>query len=186
MNRKKQEMLGKVPEVTLIFWIIKILATTLGETGGDAVTMSIHFGYLDGTAIFAAIFIAALGDWTADTAGIGYEGGAIVFGAMLAVIAAAHYRAGISHTVLFWGAFILTRPLGAVVGDFLDKPFSNGGLNLSRYAASAALLLLIAVFILLFSHKSALPWAEGDRPATRHMPQGCHATVQPGCKDSWV
>ena len=244
----KQEILSKVPEVTLIFWIIKILATTLGETGGDAVTMSMHLGYLVGTAIFAAIFIAAvmvqvaakkfhpviywttiiatttvgttladfadrslgvgyaggtiilltllvlslftwyrtlgsvavdtvsspkseifywvtimfsqtlgtaLGDWTADTAGLGYEGGAIVFGTMLALIAVAYYRTRISHTVLFWAAFILTRPLGAVVGDFLDKPFSSGGLDLSRYAASATLLLLMAVFIIMFSHKPA-------------------------------
>ena len=244
----KQEILSKVPEVTLIFWIIKILATTLGETGGDAVTMSMHLGYLVGTAIFAAIFIVAvmvqvaakkfhpviywttiiatttvgttladfadrslgvgyaggtiilltllvlslftwyrtlgsvavdtvsspkseifywvtimfsqtlgtaLGDWTADTAGLGYEGGAIVFGTMLALIAVAYYRTRISHTVLFWAAFILTRPLGAVVGDFLDKPFSSGGLDLSRYAASATLLLLMAVFIIMFSHKPA-------------------------------
>jgi uncharacterized membrane-anchored protein len=248
MNMGKQEILSKVPEVTLIFWIIKILATTLGETGGDAVTMSMHLGYLVGTAIFAAIFIVAvmvqvaakkfhpviywttiiatttvgttladfadrslgvgyaggtiilltllvlslftwyrtlgsvavdtvsspkseifywvtimfsqtlgtaLGDWTADTAGLGYEGGAIVFGTMLALIAAAYYRTRISHTVLFWAAFILTRPLGAVVGDFLDKPFGSGGLDLSRYAASAALLLLMATFIFMFSHKPA-------------------------------
>lgn len=245
---EKQEMLSKVPEVTLIFWIIKIFATTLGETEGDAVTMSMNLGYLVGTAIFAAIFIiavmvqvaakkfhpviywttiiatttvgttladfadrslgvgyaggtiilltllvlslfiwyrtlgsvavdtvsspksemfywitimfsqtlgTALGDWTADTAGLGYEGGAIVFGGMLAVIAVAYYRTRISHTMLFWAAFILTRPLGAVVGDFLDKPFSNGGLDLSRYSASAALLMLIASFIFIFSHKPA-------------------------------
>jgi uncharacterized membrane-anchored protein len=245
---EKQEMLSKVPEVTLIFWIIKILATTLGETGGDTVTMSMHLGYLDGTAIFAAIFIVAvmvqiaakkfhpviywttiiatttvgttladfadrslgigyaggtillftllvlslfawyrtlgsvavdtvsspkseifywvtimfsqtlgtaLGDWTADSAGIGYEGGAIVFGAMLAVIAAAYYRTKISRTVLFWAAFILTRPLGAVVGDFLDKPLSMGGLDLSRYSASAALLVMIGLFIFMFTHKPA-------------------------------
>jgi uncharacterized membrane-anchored protein len=248
MNMEKQEILSKVPEVTLIFWIIKILATTLGETGGDAVTMSMHLGYLVGTAIFAAIFIiavmvqvaakkfhpviywttiiatttvgttladfadrslgvgyaggtiilvtllvlslftwyrtlgsvavdtvsspkseifywitimfsqtlgTALGDWTADTAGLGYEGGAIVFGTMLALIAVAYYRTRISHTVLFWAAFILTRPLGAVVGDFLDKPFSSGGLDLSRYSASAALLFLMATFIFMFSHKPA-------------------------------
>ena len=245
---EKQEMLSKVPEVTLIFWIIKILATTLGETGGDTVTMSMNLGYFDGTAIFAAIFIVAvmvqiaarkfhpviywttiiatttvgttladfadrslgigyaggtillftllvlslftwyrtlgsvavdtvsspksemfywvtimfsqtlgtaLGDWTADSAGIGYEGGAIVFGAMLAVIAAAYYRTKISRTVLFWAAFILTRPLGAVVGDFLDKPLSMGGLDLSRYSASAALLVMIALFIFMFTHKPA-------------------------------
>ena len=248
MNTNQQETLSKVPEVTLIFWIIKILATTLGETGGDAVSMSMNLGYLIGTGIFAVIFIVAviaqvsakkfhpilywttiiatttvgttladfadrslgigyaggtailftllmaslflwhrilgsvavdtvsspkaeifywvtimfsqtlgtaLGDWTADTAGLGYIGGAIVFGAMLAVISVAYYRTNISHTVLFWAAFILTRPLGAVVGDFLDKPISKGGLELSRYSASAVLLLLILSCILIFSHKPA-------------------------------
>ena len=215
---QQQSALSKVPEVTLIFWIIKILATTLGETCGDAVSMSLHLGYLVGTGIFAAIFIVAviaqmsakkfhpviywstiiatttvgttladfadrslgigyaggtailftllmlslfiwhrtlgsvavdtvsspksemfywitimlsqtlgtaLGDWTADTAGLGYGGGAILFGSMLAAIAAAYYRTKISPIVLFWTAFILTRPLGAVVGDFLDKPGAN-------------------------------------------------------------
>jgi uncharacterized membrane-anchored protein len=248
MNTNQQETLSKVPEVTLIFWIIKILATTLGETGGDAVSMSMNLGYLIGTGIFAAIFIVAviaqvsvkkfhpilywttiiatttvgttladfadrslgigyaggtailftllmaslflwhrilgsvavdtvsspkaeifywvtimfsqtlgtaLGDWTADTAGLGYIGGAIVFGAMLAVISVAYYRTNISHTVLFWAAFILTRPLGAVVGDFLDKPISKGGLELSRYSASAVILVLIFLCILIFSHKPA-------------------------------
>ena len=248
MNTEQQKVLSKVPEVTLIFWIIKILATTLGETGGDAVSMSMNLGYLVGTEIFAAIFIfaviaqisakrfhpviywttiiatttvgttladfadrslgigysggtailftllmaslliwyralgsvavntvnshksemfywitimfsqtlgTALGDWTADTAGLGYGGGAIVFGTMLAVIAAAYLRTKISHTVLFWAAFILTRPLGAVVGDFLDKPISKGGLELSRYSASAALFLLIVSCIFIFSHKPA-------------------------------
>jgi uncharacterized membrane-anchored protein len=248
MNMKKEHILSKVPEVTLIFWIIKILATTLGETGGDAVTMSMNLGYLVGTGIFSVIFMVsvvaqisarkfhpllywttiiatttvgttladfadrslgigyaggtsllftllmaslfiwyrtlgsvavdtvsspkselfywvtimfsqtlgtALGDWTADTAGIGYGGGAVVFGAMLGAIAAAYYWTKISHTVLFWAAFILTRPLGAVVGDFLDKPTSKGGLALSRYSASAALLVLIVFFIFFFSHKPA-------------------------------
>lgn len=248
MNKEPQEILSKVPEVTLVFWIIKILATTLGETGGDAVSMSMDLGYLVGTAIFASLFMVAvfvqisakqfhpiiywttiiatttvgttladfadrslgigyaggtailftlltaslliwyrtlgsvavntvsspksemyywitimfsqtlgtaLGDWTADTAGLGYSGGAILFGAMLAVIAAAYYWTKTSHTLLFWAAFILTRPLGAVVGDFLDKPISEGGLALSRYSASAALLLLIASFIFMFSHKPA-------------------------------
>lgn len=248
MNTNQQETLSKVPEVTLIFWIIKILATTLGETGGDAVSMSMNLGYLVGTGIFAVIFIAAviaqvsakkfhpllywttiiatttvgttladfadrslgigyaggttilftllmaslllwhrilgsvavdtvsspkaeifywvtimfsqtlgtaLGDWTADTAGLGYAGGAMVFGAMLAVIAAAYYWTNLSTTVLFWAAFILTRPLGAVVGDFLDKPIIKGGLELSRYSASAVLMLLILSFMFMFSHKPA-------------------------------
>jgi uncharacterized membrane-anchored protein len=248
MNSEQKEILSKVPEVTLIFWIIKIFATTLGETGGDALSMSMHFGYLVSTAIFAALFViavmvqvlakkfhpvvywttiiatttvgttladfadrslgigyaggstilfallimslilwyrtlgsvavdtvnspksevfywitimfsqtlgTALGDWAADTAGLGYGGGAIVFGAMLAVIAVSYYRTNISRTVLFWSAFILTRPLGAVVGDFLDKPLSKGGLAFSRYSASASLLTLIVLCIFLFSQRPA-------------------------------
>jgi uncharacterized membrane-anchored protein len=244
----QQKLPSKVPEVTLIFWVIKILATTLGETGGDAVSMSLNLGYLIGTGIFAVTFIVAvvaqvsaskfhsflywttiiatttvgttladfadrslgigyaggtailfslliaslfiwyrtlgsvavdtvsspkaevfywmtimfsqtlgtaLGDWTADTAGIGYSGGAVVFGGALAVIAAAYCWTKISHTILFWAAFILTRPLGAVVGDFLDKPISKGGLALSRYSASAALLILIVIFISFSSHRPA-------------------------------
>lgn len=248
MNKEQQYVLSKVPEVTLIFWVIKILATTLGETAGDALSMSMNLGYLLSTGIFAVIFVAAvivqvvarkfhpviywttiiatttvgttladfadrslgigyaggttilalllvaalwiwkrtlgsvavdsvntpksemfywitimcsqtlgtaLGDWTADTAGLGYGGGIFVFGGILAVIAAAYYLTKISHTILFWSAFILTRPLGAVVGDFLDKPTSAGGLNLSRYSASATLFLLIGFFIFAFSHKPA-------------------------------
>ena len=248
MNTERQEILSKVPEVTLLFWIIKILATTLGETGGDAVSMSMNLGYLVGTGIFAAVFVlaviaqtsakkfhpvmywatiiasttvgttladfadrslgigylggttilftllmaslfiwyrtlgsvavdtvispksemfywvtimfsqtlgTALSDWTADTAGLGYGGGAIVFGGLLAAVAAAYYLTKISHTVLFWAAFILTRPLGAVVGDFLDKPISQGGLDLSRYSASATLIVLILGCIFLFAHRPA-------------------------------
>jgi uncharacterized membrane-anchored protein len=244
----QQDAISKVPEVTLTFWIIKILATTLGETGGDAVSMSMDLGYLVGTGIFAAIFAVAvyaqigaqkfhpvlywttiiatttvgttladfadrslgigyaggtaillallmgslfvwyrmlgtvavdsvsspraemfywitimfsqtlgtaLGDWTADTAGLGYSGGAMVFGTMLALIAAAYYWTKISHTALFWAAFILTRPLGAVVGDFLDKPVSKGGLDLSRYSASATLLALIVLLILIVPQRPA-------------------------------
>jgi len=242
LNDTAEHPLSKVPEVTLIFWIIKIAATTLGETAGDAVSMSMNLGYLIGTAIFAAIFFVAvvaqirakrfhpflywttiiatttvgttladfadrslgigytggttllfallmaslaiwyrslgsvsvdtvsspkeemfywitimfsqtlgtaLGDWTADTAGLGYRGGAIVFSVLLAVVAAAYYRTNISRTVLFWAAFILTRPLGAVVGDFLDKPLNAGGLALSRYSASAALVMIIIACILV-------------------------------------
>jgi uncharacterized membrane-anchored protein len=248
MNTNKQHSLSKVPEVTLIFWIIKILATTLGETGGDAVSMSLNLGYLIGTAIFAVIFAiavtsqvsakrfhpllywttivatttvgttladfadrslgigyaggttilftllmaslivwhktmgsvavdtvnspkaetfywvtimfsqtlgTALGDWTADTAGLGYTGGMFVFSAMLAIITIAYYRTAISRTALFWAAFILTRPLGAVIGDFLDKPIAKGGLALSRYSASAILLLLILLLIFMFAQKPA-------------------------------
>lgn len=240
--------LSKVPEVTLIFWIIKIAATTLGETGGDALSMSLNLGYLVSTAIFAVIFLiavsaqisstrfrpalywvtivatttvgttladfadrslgigyaggttllcvllmlslatwyrtlgtvsvdtvkspqaemfywvtimfsqtlgTALGDWTADTAGLGYLGGMVVFGALLAALFAAHYWTRISRTALFWAAFILTRPLGAVVGDFLDKPLHAGGLAMSRFSASAALTTLMVACILFFPQRAA-------------------------------
>ena len=248
MKNIPQLTLSKVPEVTLMFWIIKIAATTLGETGGDAVSMSMNLGYLVGTAIFAAIFLVAvaaqikakgfhpflywttiiatttvgttladfvdrslgigyaggttllftllmasltiwyrslgtvsvdtvstpkaemfywvtimfsqtlgtaLGDWTADTAGLGYGGGALVFSALLALVAAVYYWTTLSRTMLFWAAFILTRPLGAVVGDFLDKPLNAGGLALSRYSASAALFAFILTSILIFKQRAA-------------------------------
>lgn len=248
MNTAMQQTLSKVPEVTLMFWIVKIAATTLGETGGDAVSMSMQLGYLAATGIFAVIFLlavaaqigakryhpwlywttiiatttvgttladfadrslgigyaggtallfglliaslaiwyrtmgtvsadsiitpqaemfywvtimfsqtlgTALGDWTADTAGLGYGGGAIIFSGLLALVAVAYYRTRISHTALFWAAFILTRPLGAVVGDFLDKPLDAGGLALSRYTASAVLLAFIVLCLWLFPQKAA-------------------------------
>jgi len=248
MVEEGRESLSKVPEVTLVFWIIKILATTLGETGGDAVSMSMNLGYLVGTEIFASVFIVAvlaqitakrfhpllywttiiatttvgttladfadrslgigyaggtsllftlllgslfvwyrslgsvsvetvsspktemfywvtimfsqtlgtaLGDWTADTAGLGYTGGAVVFCSLLALVVVAYYWTNISHTFLFWAAFILTRPLGAVVGDFLDKPLRAGGLALSRFPASGVLLVCILAGILIFPHKAA-------------------------------
>jgi uncharacterized membrane-anchored protein len=107
------------------------------------------------TIMFSQTLGTALGDWTADTAGLGYSGGAMVFGTMLALIAAAYYWTKISHTALFWAAFILTRPLGAVVGDFLDKPVSKGGLDLSRYSASATLLALIVLLILIVPQRPA-------------------------------
>lgn len=248
MATQLQDAYAKVPEVTLGFWLIKILATTLGETGGDAVSMSMNLGYLVGTAIFAVLFAVAviaqisakkfhpvlywttiiatttvgttladfadrslgigyaggtailftllmaslfvwyrtlgsvavdtvgspksevfywvtimfsqtlgtaLGDWTADTAGLGYTGGALIFAALLALTAALYYWSKISHTILFWAAFILTRPLGAVIGDFLDKPVSKGGLELSRYSASAALVVLIAAGIFFLPKRAA-------------------------------
>jgi uncharacterized membrane-anchored protein len=248
MTADKSEAFSKVPEITLVFWLIKILATTLGETGGDAVSMSMDMGYLVGTMIFAAIFVAAvavqisarkfhpviywttivasttvgttladfadrslgigytggtailsallvlslltwyralgsvavdsvaspkseffywltimfsqtlgtaLGDWTADTAGLGYVGGALIFSGLLAMVALAFFFTRISRTVLFWSAFILTRPLGAVVGDFLDKPVNAGGLALSRYSATAALVALIVACIFIFPHRAA-------------------------------
>ncbi len=248
MDDETRATLSKVPQVTLIFWIIKILATTLGETGGDAVSMSMNLGYLVGTAIFALIFVVAvavqisakkfhpvvywvtilasttvgttmadfadrslgigypggtaillalllaslftwhrtmgsiaigtvnsakteifywvtimfsqtlgtaLGDWTADSAGMGYLGSAAIFGALLAVVALAYFFTKMSRTALFWAAFVLTRPLGAVVGDFLDKPTDHGGLALSRYTASAILLVSIALLVAVFKQKPA-------------------------------
>jgi uncharacterized membrane-anchored protein len=248
VNTSPQKIASKVPEVTLLFWVIKIAATTLGETGGDAVSMSMNLGYLVSTGIFAAIFVVtviaqisaqqfrpllywttiiatttlgttladfadrslgigypggtallltllfaslfiwyrvlgsvsvdsvssapaemfywvtimfsqtlgtALGDWTADTAGLGYGGGALIFGSLLALVAAAYYRTQISRTALFWAAFILTRPLGAVVGDLLDKPTNAGGLALSRFAASAVLLAFIVACIFIFPQRAA-------------------------------
>ncbi len=248
MKTPTEQTWAKVPEVTLGFWLIKIAATTLGETGGDAVSMSMNLGYLVGTGIFAAVFLVAvfaqvkarrfhpflywstiiatttvgttladfadrslgigyaggsslllalllgslfvwhrtlgsvsvstvsapkaeafywltimfsqtlgtaLGDWTADTAGLGYTGAAIVFGGLLALIVVIYYWTLVSRTLLFWAAFILTRPLGAVVGDFLDKPLSAGGLALSRYSASASLLAFMLLGILLFRQRAA-------------------------------
>jgi uncharacterized membrane-anchored protein len=248
MQTSIETSLSKVPQVTLMFWVIKVLATTLGETGGDAVSMSMNLGYLVGTAIFAVLFVAAvyvqirakvfhpviywttiiasttvgttladfadrslgigytggstllaalligsllvwyrtlgtvavdsvssprselfywvtimfsqtlgtaLGDWTADTAGRGYLGAAVIFGGLLALVAVAYFWSRISHTVLFWAAFVLTRPLGAVVGDFLDKPIEKGGLELSRYTASIVLLVLIAACIKFVPQRAA-------------------------------
>jgi len=107
------------------------------------------------TIMFSQTLGTALGDWTADTAGLGYTGAALVFGGMLAVVVAVHYGTAVSKTVLFWTAFILTRPLGAVVGDFLDKPIDAGGLALSRYSASAALLLFMLVCIVVFPQRAS-------------------------------
>ena len=248
MNTTSRPEPSKVPEVTLLFWIIKIAATTLGETGGDAVSMSMNLGYLIATGIFAAIFVGAvilqirakrfhpalywttiiasttvgttladftdrslgvgypggtailltlllitlftwhrslgsisvetvstpraelfywltitfsqtlgtaLGDWTADSLGLGYLGAAIVFGGLLVLVVAAYQWTRISRTALFWAAFVLTRPLGAVLGDFLDKPTNAGGLALSRYWASAILFAFIATCILIFPQRPA-------------------------------
>ena len=107
------------------------------------------------TIMFSQTLGTALGDWTADTAGLGYVGGAILFSALLALVVAAYFWTGISRTILFWVAFVLTRPLGAVLGDFLDKPVSAGGLALSRYAASAVLLALIVACIFAFPQRAA-------------------------------
>ncbi|MEG3145802.1 hypothetical protein U1839_14165 [Sphingomonas sp. RT2P30] len=246
-------MASKVPELILTFWVIKIAATTLGETLGDTVTMSMNLGYLIGTAIFATALVllvwwqvaagrfhpflywgtiiasttagttmadfadrslgigytggatilllsvlgslalwrwmlgsvsveairtpkaeifywvtitlsqtlgTALGDWIADTSGLGYEGGALVFGAALLILVAAYFWTSISRVVLFWTAFILTRPLGATVGDLLDKPHDKGGLDFSRPLASAVLGVFILGCIVL------LPQRAGRHPDT--------------------
>lgn len=244
-----QDVVAKVPAVTLGFWVLKVLATTLGETGGDAVSMSMGLGYLLGSAIFLVLFVTAaaaqiatrsfrpalywttiiasttvgttladfadrslgigylggstlllfllltalfawrrtlgtvdvasvrsplsesfywltimfsqtlgtaLGDWTADSAGLGYAGAAMIFSGLLLVVAIPYWsRAKVSHTLLFWLAFILTRPLGAAVGDFLDKPVADGGLALSRYSATAVLLGLIAAGVVLLPQRAA-------------------------------
>jgi uncharacterized membrane-anchored protein len=247
MEHEISETMVKVPAVTLGFWIIKILATTLGETGGDAVTMSMDLGYLVGTCIFITIFIlsvtaqiaarqyhpflywtvivatttagttladfvdrslgigyfggstvlaallvlslflwhsavgsvsvdairsrkaeafywatimfsqtlgTALGDWIADSTGLGYGGGAVVFGLGLVITAMAYFWTRLSRTTLFWIAFVLTRPLGATVGDFLDKPLDDGGLALSRYTASIVLAVVIVCLIALLPKRA--------------------------------
>ncbi len=247
MTRAVEQRASKVPEVTLIFWIVKIAATTLGETGGDTVTMTLGWGYVAGTAIFLSLLVAliaiqiaaqkfhpflywativasttagttmadfadrsldvgyaggssilfvclmatlvlwywscgsisvatvstpkveafywaaitlsqtlgtALGDWTADDTGLGYEGGALVFAAGLAALAAAYYWTNVSRVFLFWAAFIVSRPLGATVGDFLDKPVSDGGLGLSRPIASAVIAAFIVGCLLLLPQKA--------------------------------
>ena len=252
MDNGREVVLSKVPEVTLIFWIIKIAATTLGETGGDSVTMTLNWGYLTGSAIFLPLLAAlvivqisakrfhpflywativasttagttmadfadrslgigytggsslllgcvlavlavwywsegtisvetvntprveafywaaitfsqtlgtALGDWMADSTGLGYEGGALVFAAGLAILTVVYYRTAVSRVLLFWAAFILTRPLGATVGDFLDKPVSHGGLALSRPLASAVIAAIIVACIVI------LPQRPGMHPA---------------------
>jgi uncharacterized membrane-anchored protein len=247
MSRIATDTASKVPAVTLTFWIVKILATTLGETGGDSVSMSMNLGYAIGSAIFIAIFVAAvavqirarsfhaflywfviiatttagttmadfadrslgigyaggsailfvllmtalgtwywsegsvsvdtvttprvemfywgailfsqtlgtaLGDWMADSNGLGYERGALVFAAGLAVVAALYFFTSVSRVLLFWSAFILTRPLGATVGDLLDKPIADGGLDISRYYASAILAIVIIACILVFPQRA--------------------------------
>ena len=246
-----EQYASKVPEVTLVFWIIKIAATTLGETGGDTVTMTMKLGYLAGSAIFLAALAAmlalqisarrfhrvlywgtiiasttagttmadfadrslgigyaggpsllfaslmaalglwywtqgsisvdavrqpkveafywaaitlsqtlgtALGDWTADDTGLGYGGGALVFAAGLVLLAVLYFWTSASRVLLFWAAFILTRPLGATVGDFLDKPVSDGGMALSRPLASAVIAAFIVLCLLV------LPQRAGTHP----------------------
>lgn len=237
--------LSKVPEITALFWMTKIFATTFGETAGDAVSMSLNWGYLVSTVIFAVLFIlllyfqvsaktyrpylywftiiasttvgttladfvdrslgigyiggstlllsfvllclwvwyksegnisphsvnypraeifywltitfsqtlgTALGDWSADTAGLGYGGSIVLYVSLIALIAGLYFFSQISRTLLFWSAFVLTRPLGAVVGDFLDKPLASGGLDLSRFGASTVILTAIIICV-HFAHR---------------------------------
>ena len=251
MTRVDRESLSKVPAVTLGFWIVKVLATTLGETAGDTVSMTLGLGYLVGTAVFASVLVllawrqiaaarfhpflywatiiasttagttladfadrslgigyaggsalllalvlgslatwratlgsvsvdtvrtpraelfywititfsqtlgTALGDWTADDGGLGYGGAALVFGGLLIVLALLYFTTRMSRVALFWAAFILTRPLGAAVGDFLDKPVADGGLAFSRPLASAVLAAAIILLIL------TLPQRAGAHP----------------------
>lgn len=241
MNQQQMFITSKVPQITALFWITKIFATTFGETGGDALSMSLNLGYLVSTLIFAIIFIifvvfqikarsykpylywftiiasttvgttladfvdrslgigyiggssillglvclsllswykvegdisphtvnhpraeifywltitfsqtlgTALGDWSADTMGLGYDGGIFLFVSLILIILMLYKFTHISRTFLFWSAFVLTRPLGAVVGDFLDKPIASGGLDLSRFSASA--VLLVAILLCIF------------------------------------
>ncbi|KYQ84436.1 hypothetical protein AWW72_09620 [Acinetobacter sp. NRRL B-65365] len=250
MNNPKMisETLSKVPELTLLFWIVKIAATTLGETAGDALSMSMNLGYIFSSCIFTVIFIAlvsmqikakqykpwlywatiistttlgttiadfvdrslgigylggslilftllistlavwywrcgniavnsvqsakteafywltimfsqtlgtALGDWTADTQGLGYSGAALIFGSLLLVLVILYNWTQVSRTFLFWSAFVLTRPLGAVLGDFLDKPLDHGGLDLNRFGASFVLLAFIVLCLVFFKSRPA-------------------------------
>ena len=259
MNDVTKQALSKVPAVTLGFWVIKILATTLGETGGDTVTMTLDWGYLAGVTLFGVVLMAlvvaqisakrfypilywativasttfgttladfadrslgigytggsllllccllatlglwhrsegtvsvntvstpkveafywatitfsqtlgtALGDWLADTRGLGYERGALVFIAALVAVVALYYWTGVSRVTLFWVAFILTRPLGATVGDFIDKPVANGGLALSRPLASAVIAaIIVALLVVLPQRPGRHPGQEGRTAA---------------------
>lgn len=246
----------KVPAVTAGFWLLKVLVTTLGETGGDAVSMSMNLGYLYSSIAFAVVFLCAvawqvsrhrfnaraywfcivatttvgttladfadrslgigyaggtalllaallssllflkhatgsvavgsiytrraeahywlvilcsqtlgtaLGDWTADSLGMGYTGGAAVFAALLVLVFLLYRFSSLSRAGLFWAAFILTRPLGAVVGDFLDKPLTSGGLAISRYTASGILVALVVLGVLLLPQRP-----EGKSVAVAH------------------
>ncbi|MGA9613602.1 MAG: hypothetical protein WBS15_19090 [Mycobacterium sp.] len=254
MNDVAKQALSKVPAVTLGFWVIKILATTLGETGGDTVTMTLDWGYLAGVTLFGGVLVAlvvaqisakrfywilywativasttfgttladfadrslgigyaggsllllscllltlglwhwsegtvsvntvstpkveafywttitfsqtlgtALGDWLADTRGFGYERGALVFTAALIAVVALYYWTAVSRVTLFWVAFILTRPLGATVGDFIDKPAADGGLALSRPLASAVIAAIIVALLI------TLPQRPGRHPGQK-------------------
>jgi uncharacterized membrane-anchored protein len=135
---------------SLIVW-----RRTTGSVAVDTVSSPKSEMFYWVTIMFSQTLGTALGDWMSDSMELGYLGSIGIFGSMLAVIAVCYYRTKISHTILFWAAFILTRPLGAVVGDFLDKPLGQGGLALSRYTASGVLMGLMVFFIFAFSHRPA-------------------------------
>lgn len=249
---------SKVPEVTAVFWVMKIAATTLGETGGDTVSMTFGWGYLAGSALFLFLLVilvaaqirtkrfhpflywgtivasttagttmadfadrslgvgyaggspillaclmivlgtwywtcgsvsvatvhtskveafywtaitfsqtlgTALGDWIADDTGLGYEGGALVFAVALTLVLAGYFWTNISHVLLFWAAFVLTRPLGATLGDLFDKPLNEGGLALSRPIATAALAAFIVVCLLILPQRPGRR-SEPPRPSS--------------------
>ena len=133
-----------------------IWQNTLGSVSVDTVSSAPAELFYWITIMFSQTLGTALGDWTADSLGMGYTGAALLFGVLLALLAAAYYWTKVSRIALFWAAFILTRPLGAVLGDFLDKPISKGGLALSRFSASAALLVFIVGCVALFHQKPAV------------------------------
>jgi uncharacterized membrane-anchored protein len=146
---------GSALLLTLLLGSLWVWKRSLGTVSVSSVSTPGAEAFYWLTIMFSQTLGTALGDWTADTAGLGYTGAAVVFGLMLVVVALAYYRTRVSHTVLFWAAFILTRPLGAVVGDFLDKPLSAGGLALSRYTASAVLMGFILTGLLVFRQRAA-------------------------------
>lgn len=271
MNDVTKRALSKVPAVTLGFWVIKVLATTLGETGADTVTMTLNWGYLAGIALFGVVLVAlvavqisanrfhpglywativastlcgtaladfadrslgigytggsllllccvlatlglwrwsegtvsvntvstpkvegfywatitfsqtlgtALGDWLASTRGLGYERGALVFTAGLVAVAALYYWTSVSRVTLFWVAFVLTRPLGATVGDFLDKPVRLGGLDISRPLVSAVIAaVIVAAIIVLPQRPGRHPGEKEDRAVVEAESVGCRRSA---------
>jgi uncharacterized membrane-anchored protein len=146
---------GSTLLLALLLGSLFVWHRTLGSVSVNTVSSPKAEMFYWVTIMFSQTLGTALGDWTADTAGLGYTGAAVVFSTLLILVVAAYYWTNLSRTLLFWAAFILTRPLGAVVGDFLDKPLSAGGLALSRYSASAALFAFILTSILLFRQRAA-------------------------------
>src|SRR5947209_3343844 len=149
VERRGRDLISKVPQVTLAFWVIKILATTLGETGGDAVTMTLQLGYAVGSLIFLGFFAVTLAAQVASKKYRPFVYWAVVVAGLIALWAAAHYFTKISASVLFWAAYILTRPLGATLGDTLTKPHEEGGFDLSRITASLVIAALMVVGVIL-------------------------------------